>query len=85
MMATCITTPCSETRREYVPVGLEPAPLRATVSEQAVATQVFAGRSKVYGTAVLNQSSIFDFINGALASLSLYIGLMNFPPTNPQA
>jgi len=34
---------CSETRRKYIPVGLGPASLRATVSEQAVAIQIWLG------------------------------------------
>ena len=42
----------SETRRVYIPVGLGPASMRATASEPAIATHVYAGRSQFCGKTV---------------------------------
>ena len=42
----------SETRRKYVPVGLGPASLRATVSETTLAIHSPGRVIQVYGTAV---------------------------------
>jgi hypothetical protein len=55
--STLLTTGCSETRRKYVPVGLGPASMRATVSEQPVATHVYVGRLCLGWPAVNNSFS----------------------------